>query len=476
MSSGVYRINRRTFTSGLGGVSLLAACGRQPKISKAADVIVVGAGLSGLFAAHWLQKEGYKVKVLEGSSRIGGRLLTLYDVPGQPEAGGSQVGQSYARMRYAAQQVNVNILDETTQQSADQLICVGDAQSLKSAWAGAASNPFPAPFKPTSPEATLFAAAARANTFDWPGAWRTQEAFAKDVSARRFLAEQGFSEEALRLINSAVNANNIDSYSMLNVWRTLQLFMQERAAGPIGFVEGGSQKLPEAMAEAIGDVDTDFEVRRVESNDLGVTVSGDKGAFQADYCVLALPFPAINKIALAPAPQGVQAKAFQMLPYTQIMQLHLLPETPFWESDGLPARMWTDGPIERVFENKDRASGETVGLIAWINGDSASDLAGLNDAELENLAQTEFARLRPASGGKIRLLKAVRWMKGHSYAGGAYMHWAPGQAAQWAENMGAPLGRIHFAGEHLSYLHTGMEGAMEAGQNAAEAIIAASNG
>ena len=40
--------------------------------------------------------------------------------------------------------------------------------------------------------------------------------------------------------------------------------------------------------------------------------------------------------------------------------------------------------------------------------------------------------------------------------------------------MGAPLGRVHFAGEHLSYLHTGMEGAMEAGQNAADAVIEAS--
>jgi len=47
------------------------------------------------------------------------------------------------------------------------------------------------------------------------------------------------------------------------------------------------------------------------------------------------------------------------------------------------------------------------------------------------------------------------------------MHWAPGQIAKWAGHMGAPAGRLSFAGEHLSHLHTGMEGAMESGENAA---------
>src|SRR5262245_49881283 len=45
----------------------------------ACDVIVIGAGASGLAASMLLGSAGKKVKVLEARSRIGGRIFTLSD-------------------------------------------------------------------------------------------------------------------------------------------------------------------------------------------------------------------------------------------------------------------------------------------------------------------------------------------------------------------------------------------------------------
>lgn len=45
--------------------------------SKQADVIVIGAGLSGLTAAYELEQAGLKVAILEARERIGGRILTV---------------------------------------------------------------------------------------------------------------------------------------------------------------------------------------------------------------------------------------------------------------------------------------------------------------------------------------------------------------------------------------------------------------
>ena len=39
-----------------------------------APVIIIGAGIAGLSAAHHLQKNGIQVLVLEAQARIGGRI------------------------------------------------------------------------------------------------------------------------------------------------------------------------------------------------------------------------------------------------------------------------------------------------------------------------------------------------------------------------------------------------------------------
>lgn len=49
-------------------------CERQGDV-ESVDVVVVGAGLSGLVAAKRLADHGLDVRVIEAKSRVGGRLM-----------------------------------------------------------------------------------------------------------------------------------------------------------------------------------------------------------------------------------------------------------------------------------------------------------------------------------------------------------------------------------------------------------------
>ena len=104
-------MQRRHFLAGLGAASALAllpGCARvNHRPAARSDVIVIGAGLAGLAAAHALQAGGARVRVLEASDRIGGRLHTVVRNGLRFEIGGVEVGTGYARVHAHAQRVGV---------------------------------------------------------------------------------------------------------------------------------------------------------------------------------------------------------------------------------------------------------------------------------------------------------------------------------------------------------------------------------
>jgi len=68
-------VTRREFVSGLGAGTVALGAGRL-RAAEATDVIVLGAGLSGLYTSMLLEEQGYRVTLLEASDHVGGRVQT----------------------------------------------------------------------------------------------------------------------------------------------------------------------------------------------------------------------------------------------------------------------------------------------------------------------------------------------------------------------------------------------------------------
>ena len=56
------------------------------------DVIIIGAGLSGLTTAYFLKQQGKNVLVLEADARIGGRIMSI---PSQNGKGSFELGATW---------------------------------------------------------------------------------------------------------------------------------------------------------------------------------------------------------------------------------------------------------------------------------------------------------------------------------------------------------------------------------------------
>ena len=137
-------LNRRTLMksgAAIAAVSYIPGARAQ----EVADVIVIGAGLSGLNAALLLEEQGQKVIVLEGRNRAGGRLYTMDDVPGKPEGGGSGIGGGYARLIDRANTLGVKLVPQRVRTEAvGETTCIHiKGTTIKAAdWEASPLNPY----------------------------------------------------------------------------------------------------------------------------------------------------------------------------------------------------------------------------------------------------------------------------------------------------------------------------------------------
>jgi monoamine oxidase len=292
-------LTRRVALAGLGAGFLTAPAYARTVFTS--QVIVIGAGAAGLETALRLEAAGLDVQVVEASNRIGGRMNTLYDLPGQPNAGGVQIGASYARLRARAQALGVALFPEPTTPRATS-INIGGRMMASRDWANAPENSFPAAFKNTPPSAALFAVAGGTSnplkTFD---DWRGPLGIGADMSADAFLGRLGFDPAARRLVDVGLNGNRLETYSIVNVMRSLTLFGAERASGGVSsMIEGGSQRLPEAMARALKKpVMMGQAVTRIATNPQSGTVTLAGGTrLTAQAIVAAVPFPVLRTMSL----------------------------------------------------------------------------------------------------------------------------------------------------------------------------------
>jgi monoamine oxidase len=461
--------SRRSILAGGSAAIIAGTAPRSAWAKTQADVVIIGAGLAGLTAAHQLEAAGLKCVIIEGEKRVGGRLHTLDDLPGKPDAGGIQVGRGYKRLRAIADELKV-VLEEGAgggagaAESPSALFNIHGKTVSSADWPRSPANLLPDHEKATVPLALAFkyaAALPRLNTTD---AWMKADP-ALDISYAQALRKAGASDEAMRLIEANLNGNTLAGMSQLNVARAIAIF--RAGPGPTATIKGGSQRLPEAMARMLkSPIRLGQLVTAIREEADGVTVMTSKGTIHAKHAICTIPFAALRHIPVEGYFERDIATLIPSLPYTRASFAFLSAREPFWKSDGLPETLWTDDPfLGRVF-----VLGEDPPMLkVWTVG-AAADLL---DRTAPALAATEIiARIenaRPSAKGKLKMERLFSWQNS-PMARGIYHHIGTGQAKLLATASKGEGRRLFFAGEHLAQANSGMEGALESGGRIAQII------
>jgi monoamine oxidase len=423
-----------------------------------ADVIILGAGISGLYAAHLLEKRGVKVLILEGSDRVGGRMMTT---PDGVNLGGVEIGDGYKRIVGLAKEMNVD-LEPPHAGSRDMLIHVKGQNITAKDWAKSEHNPLAEAEKTLIPP-LVESNFLKNNPLKKLDDWCNPEFSAFDTPLSNFLKKQGASEAALQMANVAANYNDINSVSALHVLRS-NLYRVAGGSNKTLRIKGGSQALPEAVAAHLkGKILRGQNVVAIDnSGRKKVTIHCENGAkYTASQVICTIPTPALQSVKIEKLTADHQ-KFISETQYTQILQVIFKPKTEFWKADGLPLSMWTDTSIERYLSEGSRH-------LVWINGIGTQPFLTMTDSEISQHVLNKLAEIRPSTKDNLEVICVNFWKKGRPFSGGAYYETQAGQAS-FFQNAIKPINNLHFAGEHTAVFARGMEGAVESAERAVTAL------
>ncbi|GAB3568189.1 flavin monoamine oxidase family protein [Spelaeicoccus albus] len=441
------------------------------------DVVVIGAGASGLTVAHELTKAGRSVAVLEARDRVGGRLWTR-DVDGASlELGGQWVSPDQDALLGTLAELGL----ETYSRYRDGADIFVGRDGTRTEFTGA---DLPLPQTTLTEIESLTAAMDRlAADVGAEEPWANPRAAEYDsVSFAGWLETQTDDADARDVIAMFIGAAMLTKPP--HTFSLLQAVMMAASAG--GFsnlvdadfildkrVKGGLQQVPLRLADKLGDdVFLNSPALDVRTDDSRVTVSAGNVEVRAGHVVLAVPPNLIQRITFSPPLPRRQMQLHQHISLGLVIKVHAVYDTPFWRDAGLSGTAFD--PHGLVHESYDNTNfGDTRGtLVGFISDERADGVLKLSPPERRERILDALARVYGDAARRPAVYYESDWAA-EEWTRGAYAaSFDLGGLARFGADMRAPAGRVYFSCSDIAgrgFQH--VDGAIRMGRATAAALL-----
>lgn len=445
----------------------------DPRIS---DVIIVGAGISGLIAANELVKQGLRVQILEASDRIGGRIYDFRSQHGYTfPLGATWFGPDEEKLH--ALMAELGLVAEPQYEAGKIVTHLQGQKRTVENNEDVRVGPVPLP-SGILPDDFLEAIHSLDrlclevpldNPHNHPRAaeWN-------NLSVAEWVNQQTTSNlgaTLFRLIIEGALWTEMEEISFLFLlyhWHALETYMVDDRR-----VKGGPRQIIDWLAEQLdGRIQLQSPVTAILQDADYATMRTPKGTFTGRYAIVAIPPPLCAKINFDPPLPPARMHLSQQMRMGKVMKVIITYETPFWREDGLSGMMLHDeGPLDACFDTSPDSSAHGA-LMSFLSGRMLQIWRNRPQAERRNAIIAQLTDMfGPKAGAPLEYIEQD-WMS-EPWSGGCYCGIMPPKSLpHYADALRTPFGRIHWAGtETATKWYGSMEGAIASGEREARAVL-----